>query len=180
MHRPANGRSGRPASVYEISAGGENLFPKRYDGLSIVLIDTVLALYGPQAVDAALGRVTDERVWAWEPRLRGLPLNERLELLKNYYLEGDPFISIERNGHVSLVERNCPFRNVAMARPSLCSVTVNTLTRLLGCRVTRGRTFQAGDGCCEFRIHADEPINPADVSFTIEKHTDSRSDSSST
>ena len=108
-----DGKSGRPASVYEISPRGEEFFPKRYDELAIALLDVVRELHGAEAVQAALGRVADAWVRAWEPKLRGKTLDERLELLKNYYLEDDPFISIERNGHVALVERNCPFTNVA-------------------------------------------------------------------
>jgi len=169
--RPARtdgGRSGRPASVYEISERGENLFPKRYDELSIALIDTVLDLYGPAAVKAALARVADAWVRDWETRLRGRTLEERLAMLTDYYVKSDPFASIERNGHISLIERNCPFRSVAMARPYLCSITVNVLTRLLGYNVTRIRRFQDGDGCCEFRVLTDRPVESADVRFALE------------
>jgi predicted ArsR family transcriptional regulator len=167
-YRTSGGRSGRPAAIYEISDTGEAFFPKRYDELSVALVDVVGDLYGPQAVEGVLARVTDARVREWEPRLRGKSMDERLALLKNYYLEGDPFTSIERDGHVSLVERNCPFRNVAMDRPALCSITVNTLARLLGCRVERVRKFQRGEGCCEFRVMTDQPIDPQSLRFTLE------------
>lgn len=167
-----DGKSGRPASVYEISPRGEEFFPKRYDELAIALLDIVRELHGADAVKAALGRVADAWVRAWEPKLHGKTLDERLELLKNYYLEDDPFISIERNGHVALVERNCPFTNVANERPHLCSITVNTLTRLLGMRVSRERTFQNGDGCCEFRVQRDEPVDATNLGFTLENAPD--------
>ena len=171
-HHSGEGKSGRPASIYEISAAGEEFFPKRYDELSTALLDTIRELYGADAVKAVLGRVADGWVRAWEPKLRGKSLDERLEMLKGYYVQGDPFISIERNGHVALVERNCPFSNVAMERPHLCSVTVNTLTRLLGMRVSREQTFQNGDGCCEFRVQKSNPVDPSAVRFTIEETAD--------
>lgn len=177
--RSAQGRSGRPASVYEISSDGDNLFPKRYDELSIALLDTVNELHGPQAVEAALSRVADQWVSVWEPRLRGLSLGERLDLLRDYYGEDDPFLSVERNGHISLVERNCPYRNVAMARPPLCSITINTLSRLLGYRVVRTQKFQAGDGCCEFRVLTDQPVDATAFPFRLER-TDVPSDPSET
>lgn len=167
-----DGKSGRPASVYEISPRGEEFFPKRYDELAIALLDVVRELHGAEAVQAALGRVADAWVQAWEPKLRGKTLDERLELLKNYYLQDDPFISVERNGHVALVERNCPFTNVANERPHLCSITVNTLTRLLGLRVSRERTFQNGDGCCEFRVQRDKPVDATNLGFTLENAPD--------
>jgi predicted ArsR family transcriptional regulator len=62
------------------------------------------------------------------------------------------------NGY-RLIERNCPYINTAMNRPSLCSVSVNALTKALGVRVEREEKFQNGDGRCVFRIHADEPVD---------------------
>jgi predicted ArsR family transcriptional regulator len=165
-----DGRSGRPASVYEISAGGEDFFPKKYDELAIALIDIVNDLHGPEAVKAALERVTDSWVAAWEPKLRGKTMDQRLDQLTDYYMCDDPFITVERNGHVALVERNCPYNNVAMERPPLCSITVNALTRLLGHRVSRERTFQNGDGCCEFRVHVNEPVDPKNIRFRLEEN----------
>jgi predicted ArsR family transcriptional regulator len=124
--------------------------------------------FGPSALAAALERITDAWVDAWEPRLAGKSLEERLALLKDYYLPNDPFLSIEHNGGVSLVEHNCPFLTVAMARPTVCSVTVNALTRLLGYQVVRVRKFQDGDGCCEFRILTDQPVDASQHEFALE------------
>jgi predicted ArsR family transcriptional regulator len=166
--RPSDGRAGRPATVYKVSSTGEAFFPKRYDELSIALADIVVESFGPSALSAALGRITDAWVDQWEPRLAGKSLDERLALLKDYYLPDDPFLSIERNGRVSLVEHNCPFLNVAMARPTVCSVTVNALTRLLGYRVVRVRKFQDGDGCCEFRVLTDQPVDASRHEFALE------------
>ena len=57
-----------------------------------------------------------------------------------------------------LIEHNCPFLNVAQHHPALCSVTINTLSRLLGVRVVREERFQTGNGLCAFRILADQPL----------------------
>ena len=165
--RPTGGRAGRPAAVYEVSPSGEAFFPKRYDELSLALAD-ILADPNNRGLPDALERITQAWVAKWLPRLQGKPLEERLALLKDYYIPNDPFISIERNGHVSLVEHNCPFLNVAMQRPALCSITINALTRLLGFRVHRQRTFQAGDGCCEFRVNTDQPVDPEREPYSLE------------
>lgn len=166
--RSTAGRAGRPAAVYEVSLSGEAFFPKRYDELSLALADILSAAHGSGALTGALERITDAWVEKFAPRLQDKPLEERLALLKDYYIQNDPFISVERNGYVALVEHNCPFLNVAMQRPVLCSVTVNALTRLLGFKVQRRRSFQAGDGCCEFRIETDRPVDPAREPFTLE------------
>jgi len=174
--RDTGGRSGRPASVYTVSARGESFFPKRYDELAIALIDTVMDLHGPAAVEAALARIADEKVKAWEGRLAGKSLEERVDMLKNYYQDGDEFVSVLKNGTVSIVERNCPYLNVATSRPALCSTTVSVLSRLLGFHVRRRQTFQGGDGCCEFEVCKDRPVDKERFRFAFET-ADSRDQS---
>jgi len=166
--RDSAGRSGRPASVYSVSQRGEAFFPKQYGELTVALIDTVLDLYGPAAVEATLAKITDAKVNAWGERLRGKSLDEKLDLLKNYYQDDDPFVAVERNGRISIVERNCPYLQVALSKPALCSTTVNVLTRLLGCQVRRRQTFQQGDGCCEFEVLTDHPVDAARFPFALE------------
>ena len=170
----AAGKSGRPASIYHVSPQGEIFFPKQYEALSVALIDTVLELYGEDAIRAALARITDAKVAAWEPKLEGMPLGEKLEALRNYYQEGDGFVSVQSNGESTIVERNCPFLSVAQARPALCSTTVSVLTRLLGFRVERRRTFQNGDGCCEFVVRTDRPVDADDFKFEFERSHDEK------
>jgi len=170
--RPTAGRAGRPAAVYEISNAGESFFPKRYDELSVALADILVASHGRGALEGALERISDAWVDTWERRLRGKSLDERLTLLKDYYIPGDPFLTVERNGHVALVEHNCPYLNVAMQRPALCSITVNALSRLLGFRVYRHRRFQNGDGCCEFRVLNDQPVDLEQHAFALEASTE--------
>ena len=82
-----------------------------------------------------------------------LPLDAKMDRLREIYRSGDPFIEVHRRGDdFVLVERNCPYLNVALERPLLCSTTISTLRRLTGCEVVRERRFQDGDGRCEFRI----------------------------
>ena len=153
-------RVGRPEARYRLTAAGDHLFPKHYDALAVELLDGVGERFGKEGVRALLADLADARVREWEPRLRGLGLEERLKALKGIYLDGDPFVSVERgaDGALRLVERNCPFLSVAAKRPALCSLTVSVLTRLVGRKVVRERRFQAGDGGCAFRVLKEEPV----------------------
>lgn len=145
---------GRPAHRYSLTSAGEHVFPKRYDDLVVVLLDTVGARLGDEALSAVLAAVVDAKVAAWAPRLEGLTTDEaRLEVLASLYVEDDPWVEVERDDEGwTLVERNCPYLEVARRRPGLCRVTEQTLSRLLGREVKRTRTFQAGHGLCAFRI----------------------------
>ncbi len=163
------GRTGRPATRYSLTEAGDHLFPKNYDLLNIAIIDAVADELGPEAAKRMLKRVSDDRASTVMASLRGRTLEERVEALKNFYLEGDPHMQVQKSdGSFRLVERNCPYMNTAMQRPSLCSVSVNALTRILGVRVEREKKFQNGDGRCVFVIHPDEPIDPDTWEFKLE------------
>lgn len=177
-HRDGDQRAGRPTQVYALSPAGENLFPKAYDDLALTLIDTLTAALGPQALQEVLASFTDENVRQWAPHLQDKSLLERLEALKGIYLEDDAYMDIDKDetsGELRLVERNCPFLNVASRRPVLCSVTVSTLSRLLGYTVSREKRFQDGDGRCVFRVHLNQPINTAAFRFAFEEEMNNSS-----
>ena len=153
-------KTGRPATTYRLSEAGDHLFPKHYDNLTVNMIDAISQDFGPETVRKVLGRMTDDRVAMFEPQLRGMSLQEKIAALKNWYLEDDPYMETEAaNGQYRLVERNCPFLNTALRRPSLCSISVNALTRILGYRVIREEKFQNGDGRCIFRVLVDQPVD---------------------
>jgi predicted ArsR family transcriptional regulator len=148
---------GRPPVRYCLTPKGDHLFPKRYPDLLIHLLDTIHAEAGDDAAVEVLARVTDDRVAELEPRVPAEPLPGKMEALRSIYIDGDPFAGVERRGeNYVLIERNCPYLNVAMERPEICSTTVSTLRRLTGCEVVRERRFQDGDGRCEFHVHIAE------------------------
>jgi predicted ArsR family transcriptional regulator len=168
-HETVRGRTGRPATVYRLTEAGEHLFPKHYDQLAIAVIDAVADELGLDAAVRVLEHVSNDRVTAVAPMLANRTLEEKLDVLKSWYLDDDPYMDHDRDGDdYRLIERNCPFYNTAMRRPALCSVSVNALTRLLGVRVAREEKFQNGDGRCVFRAYTHEPIDADTWRFTLE------------
>lgn len=161
---------GRPTHHYRLTSAGDHLFPKHYDLLSVEMIDALVDQFGTDGLRRILSHLANARVEQWAPKLDGLSVRETIHALKGIYLEDDPFTKVEENeaGELRLVEHNCPFFNVARKRPALCSLTVSTLTRLLGYRVVREKQFQKGDGKCVFRLLLNRPIDPAAYEFEFE------------
>jgi predicted ArsR family transcriptional regulator len=159
---------GRPRAAYQLTTAGDHLFPKDYDELAVALIDAAGERLGPEALRLLLAEVAQRKIEAWEPLLRDLTLEQRLQALRGVYRQDDPFCQLElsEDGHHRLVEMNCPYLEVARRRPALCSVTTSVLRRLLGRRVVRTELFQTGHGRCVFRVMAeaagevgaDEPV----------------------
>lgn len=161
---------GRPAVSFQITPAGDHTFAKNYDTLSLTLVDAVADQLGREALLKLLAAISEQQVKQWEPKLASLSLAERIKALKGIYFEEDPHTSVRKDQKgYALIERNCPYLNVAMTRPQLCSVTVNTLTRLLGVRVVREERFQAGDKRCVFRVLEDQPVDLTDYRFTLEE-----------
>ncbi|MDN5871164.1 MAG: MarR family transcriptional regulator [Nitrococcus sp.] len=167
--RRASTGQGRPARLFALTRAGDHLFPKHYDQISLEMFDTLAERFGEEGVRTLLASLTDKQVAYWAPRLRGLSLSQRLEALRGIYFEQDPYTHIERDGDdYLLVERNCPFLNLAVQRPRLCSVTVSTLRRLLGVHVHREQRFQDGDRRCVFRVCTRIAVD-ADYRFDFEE-----------
>lgn len=168
-HSHVGSGGGRPSMRYRITPSGEHLFPKHYDALTMEVLDTVADQFGAEAMHRILQSMTEARVREWEPRLADMSLEERVLALKGIYLAEDSYMDIEQSSDgLSLVERNCPFYNVASRRPALCSVTVSTLSRLLGYQVVREESFQNGDGRCVFRVLQDQPVDRDAPIFSLE------------
>ncbi len=169
---PGTGRAGRPETAYRLTEAGEHLFPKRYDELASALVGAVAETLGPAALRKVLEAITDARVRRWASRLAVAPVAEKVVALEGIYEEGDGFMEARKvPGGWELVERNCPYLNVALARPALCATTVSALTRLLGRAVVREERFQDGDGRCVFRI-ADRKLREAPARFGPEPARD--------
>jgi predicted ArsR family transcriptional regulator len=173
--RAANRHSGRPAARYRLTSAGDHVFPKQYDALTVAVLDAIAGELGPETLDRLLASLTEARAREWEPRLEGKSLRERIEALRSVYEGEDPFMDVEElPGGLRLVEHNCPFLNVAMERPILCSLTVSLLSRLLGFEVVREERFQSGDGRCAFRVLVDRPRGPDAPGFAHERDDDNK------
>jgi len=171
---------GRPRSSYRLTSAGDHLFPKEYDQLAVALIDAASETLGPEAVRSLLEEVARRKVEQWEPTLKDLSLDQRLQALTGIYATDDPHCRVEiGDGEAPrLVEMNCPYLEVARRRPALCSVTVSVLRRLLGHDVVRTERFQAGDGRCVFKVLKDRKLEAEQPLFDWERAAEARSASS--
>ena len=97
--------------------------------------------------------ITDNVVHRLRAQAASGPLSERVAAARGVYVEDDPYTSVEQRGSdFVVVELNCPFIDVALERPAICSTTVSALRRYTGREVVRERRFQDGDGRCEFHV----------------------------
>jgi predicted ArsR family transcriptional regulator len=140
--------AGRPPGQYCLTRAGENIFPKNYAALTVQLMDR----FGQDA----LVEIADDAVRRMRGRAAGSSLADRVAAAREIYAAGDEYTSVEQRGSdYVVIEKNCPFLDVAIERPAICSTTVSALRHLTGREVVRERRFQDGDGRCEFHVRAD-------------------------
>jgi predicted ArsR family transcriptional regulator len=154
--------TGRPPVDYCLTPAGDHFFPKDYDGLVLQMLEATKETHGADAVVELAATLTDSRVERLRNRVRGTSLRSKMEGLRAVYHDDDAFTEVESRGSdLVLVEKCCPYLNVALEQPIICSTTVSTLRRLLGHEVVRERRFQDGDQRCEFHVKVRKPVASA-------------------
>jgi predicted ArsR family transcriptional regulator len=154
------GRMGRPSTTYTISVAGENLFPKMYDELLMAIVHATAETFGPEAPESVWAALADARTRGWQHLQAEPEVEKRVEALRDLYARKDPYVRVTAHPDgYDLVELNCPFLNVALQYPALCSTSVNLMSRVLDRRVVREKRFQDGDGMCVFRVYANEVVS---------------------
>ena len=161
--------TGRPPIEYCLTPAGDHFFPKDYDGLFLQLLETMKDTHGEDAVVELAATLTDDRVAGLRDRANGPSLQDKVAALRAIYREGDAFTEVtSRGSDLVLTEKCCPYLNIALEQPLICSTTVSTLRRILGYEVVRERRFQDGDHRCEFHVKTGRPAPDASRRFEFE------------
>jgi predicted ArsR family transcriptional regulator len=150
---------GRPASGWRLSATGLELFPRRYDGVALDVLEDLGELAGREAVDAVFAARTEKLVDSYQAALAEAGAEELPDRVAGLakirddagYLaewsEGD-------GGSLVLTENNCAVHRVAERYPAVCAQELALIRRVLGpdVEVTRTAHTMAGDAVCSYCI----------------------------
>jgi predicted ArsR family transcriptional regulator len=153
---------GLPPAGWRVSAAGLELFPRRYDGFALDLLEDLAAQAGPEAVTAVLARRTDKLAAAYEEELAGLSsLEDRMRRVAE--LRDDAGYVAEcgagADGEVLLTENNCAVHRIAAQHDEVCSMELALLRRVFGPEheVTRVSHTMAGDPVCCYCVRPRAP-----------------------
>jgi DeoR family transcriptional regulator, suf operon transcriptional repressor len=156
-HRREQRGVGAPVHVYQLSAAGENLFPRRYD---VLLTETLASLEGmggrPAVVEAMEDRY-NALALRLQAELAGAPAPQRLETVARILAEEGYMADWNAsNGAVSLTEHNCAIKAVAQRFPEICEAEERFLREVLAANVERRTHILTGCHACEYSIHFPE------------------------
>jgi predicted ArsR family transcriptional regulator len=144
---------GRPQYIYTLTEKSSNVFPKRYDQLSRLILGEVHARLSPDEVDQMMTHIgeqiasqavlTDEG--DFETRLgRVVEFLNRLGYMARWEHDTD--------GAYLLHIANCPYERVARQDHQICKIDYTLLTRLLGVAPERTQWAAQGENQCAYAI----------------------------
>jgi DeoR family transcriptional regulator, suf operon transcriptional repressor len=158
-HRKQGGEPNRPTLLYRLSEDGKEAFPKRYDLLARMLVQSVKEQVGPEGAMRLVERV-GEKVAAELPAGHAAdPKIHRREVLAalERELSWEGKIAEKPSGGIEITLYQCPFQSVSKQHPDVCPAFFGGLFRTLleagsvSCTpITDGP--DAGIACCRLEI----------------------------
>jgi DeoR family suf operon transcriptional repressor len=144
---------GRPRLVYSLTEKGVEQFPTSYLKLTNHLLEQMQAILPDAMLKKVLDRVAADIAAGYIDQVKGLPMNERLNLVKRLLKEEGFLIEWKKtaNGY-EIREVSCPYHHVGRGHPEICSIDQAVLSKLLEIPVTRISCILRGDNHCTYII----------------------------
>jgi DeoR family suf operon transcriptional repressor len=151
---------GAPVYVYRLTAGGEALFPRRYEATLLEFLDHVVARDGREAAVQVLESHFTTLANKLGGSLADASPQRRLEIV-TAALTDEGYMAEWRGQHDSsfatLTEHNCAVKAVAERFPELCQAEARFLEFVLGGPVERRAHMLTGCGACEYLVRLEPP-----------------------
>jgi predicted ArsR family transcriptional regulator len=120
---------GKPAYVYELTQGGEDLFPKAYEPTLRQLLDVLSDQLGPEESEVLLRSVG--RRLAGEHSTRANGAHARLEMAVEVLNELGGLAELEeRDGAVVIRGYSCPLAGVTPDHPEVCRMAETLISEV--------------------------------------------------
>lgn len=157
-------KTGRPHLVYNLTEGGQERFPRRYERLAELALEEVafldadeIAGLSPNDKKRLLLVKMAERVYReHEDKVREQPLDERVRIVADILREEGGFADwSESDQGFEIADHNCVYRRVVETNPELCDWHVSLLGRLLGTEVQCTQFMSKGADSCRFLVQND-------------------------
>jgi predicted ArsR family transcriptional regulator len=157
------GDIGRPYYVYSLTAKAQDLFPKDYATLAVLLLEETLALYGTDGVRMILNRVSRRLADKFAGQTHGEDLSQKLvglvAALGDAGMEVAMLPIAEHDGDFVLKTHTCPYFDIARSHREVCEMEQEMMAELLGpgVDVKLGDCIIDGKHACEFHVMRVQP-----------------------
>jgi DeoR family suf operon transcriptional repressor len=150
---------GRPRQLFSLTEAGLDLFPSRYVRLANRLLDEIKESTPAGKIDQLFTGVASTMAAPVALRLRGLPLEQRLERMVGLLVEEGFDAKIERQeGRILIRELSCPYFRIGREHPEVCTVDQAFIATALSLPVQRVACQLQGADTCTFAVTLDPDL----------------------
>jgi len=145
---------GRPRHVYSATEAAQLfLFADRQRRVVPAIWQAIEAIGGESLTQRVIHRVSRELAGHYRERVTARSPKERLkQLAKIFFEEGVVTETCEKNGHLLLRKRSCPFLSMFEQGRSICCLDAELMSETVGCRVQQTASRHDGAPCCTFEL----------------------------
>lgn len=145
---------GRPRMVYFLTEKGLERFPTRYLRLTNRLLDQIKATLPSQDVASLFARMATNLADHYASQAQDLPLEERLDLVRDLLAEEGFTVDWEKQGDAYLVnEITCPYYHIGQHHPEVCKVDQALISAITSVPAEQISCVLRGDAHCTYVIH---------------------------
>lgn len=142
----AGSTGGRPGRLYRLSARGLALFPKQYDMMARLLLETLTARFGADAAREELRALGARLAVQLKPQLKpGEPRAQAVAAL----MRGLGYEASAPDGR-TIEALNCVYHELARHDQAVCELDLSLIETLADAKVEHRACMARGDNACVF------------------------------
>lgn len=143
----ASSTGGRPGQLYALTARGHALFPKHYDLLARLLLESLSKRLGGETEEEmrALGAKLAEQL---RPQLRNAPPERRAQAIADL-MRALGYEASAQDAH-TIQALNCVYHELAQGDQTVCALDISLIETLAEAKVEHRACMARGDNSCVF------------------------------
>lgn len=150
---------GRPRLVYLLTEHGIERFPTRYLRLTTRLLDQLKSTMPEPMVSKLFLQMASDMAEDYSEQMRGLSMEERLEMAKTLLAEEGFTVEWEKAGEqYQIHEITCPYLQIGQNHPEVCTVDQTLISRMLALPAEKVQCILSGDSKCTYVVQAENKV----------------------
>jgi DeoR family suf operon transcriptional repressor len=147
---------GRPRLVYFLTETGMERFPTRYLRLTTRLLAQMKESMPAPVVSKLFAEMADGLAEEYASQMKGLAMEERLNLAKSLLTEEGFDIQWEKSGEQYRIhEITCPYLQIGQSHPEVCTVDQTLISKMLAVPAEKVQCVLQGDAQCTYVVQAE-------------------------
>jgi predicted ArsR family transcriptional regulator len=144
---------GRPRLVYYLTENGLEKFPTRYLRLTTRILTQMKDKFSQPMVSEMFKELAAGIASEHADQLKGLKIEERLEVMKELLAEEGFVVEWEKQGSQYLIhEITCPYLQIGQSHPEVCTVDQTLISTMLALPANKIQCILSGANHCTYVV----------------------------